>query len=111
MKDENGTRLFCEASFVAVNQAQELTSPTGWTDPRATWTRRDSAVPVVNVGGLASQGSSDSRVAGNAECAELGDQYDKLQGPGLHDHSAPSDLHWPRTYSPKPDSSASSVIP
>ena len=29
MKDENGTRLFCEASFVAVNQAQELTSPTG----------------------------------------------------------------------------------
>lgn len=32
MNDENGTQLFCEASFVAMKQAQALNS-TSWMHP------------------------------------------------------------------------------
>lgn len=41
----------------------------------------------------------------------LGISVKSLRDPGLHDHSAPSILHWPRAHSPKPYSSAFSVIP
>lgn len=41
----------------------------------------------------------------------LGISVKSLRDSGLHDHSAPSILHWPRAHSPKPYSSAFSVIP
>lgn len=69
------------------------------------------SVLVLNAGGLASQGPGDRNGAGAAEGSEPGDQCDQLQGTGLGDHKCSPVLHWPRTHSPKPYSSACPVTP
>lgn len=111
MKDGNGRQLFSEASFAAMNQAQELNSINWVNQPNSHRDQEGFCCPSGRGRRLAPWGTSDSRAAGDAVSWALGPMG---QAPGtrtLRSQCYRNRFCIGSGHSPKRYSTASSVIP